>query len=171
MKSPGAWPSSWTPELVSTASAFPVYWTGQLEVDRDGAVYALIRRPEEGGRSVIERVAPGPTQTLTPDGFNLRTTIYEYGGSAFLVRDGEFFFINEDQRWYRHSPGSAPAPITPPAPTAMGAGADAAAASSASASFKTPASRSARSWRSTCRATPSGPCWWLATTSPGPCSA
>ncbi|MBL8553994.1 MAG: S9 family peptidase [Phenylobacterium sp.] len=117
----GAWPSPWTPELVSTASAFPVYWTGQLEVDRDGAVYALIRRPEEGGRSVVERVAPGAATTITPDGFNLRTTIYEYGGSAFLVRDGEFFFINEDQRWYRHRPGSAPEPITAEGPYRYGA--------------------------------------------------
>ena len=108
----GSWTSPWTPELVSNASAFPVYWTGQLAVDTDGAVYGLIRRPEEGGRGVVERVGPGAAVTMTPAGYNVRTTIYEYGGSAFLIHDGVIYFLNEDQRWYRHAPGEAPTPIT-----------------------------------------------------------
>ena len=94
-------------------------------------------RPLEGGRSVIVRRDPGGAiDDVTPDGFNARTLVHEYGGGAYVVhRDGAAIvvvFSNfEDQRLYRQDlpAGGAtggraagpPRPITPepPAPRAL----------------------------------------------------
>ena len=44
------------------------------------------RRPEEGGRNVLVRLgADGETRTLTPDGFDVRSRVHEYGGGAFCL--------------------------------------------------------------------------------------
>ena len=44
------------------------------------------RRPEEGGRNVLVcRGADGEVRTLTPDGFDVRSRVHEYGGGAFCL--------------------------------------------------------------------------------------
>ena len=44
------------------------------------------RRPEEGGRNVLVCLgADGETRTLTPDGFDVRSRVHEYGGGAFCL--------------------------------------------------------------------------------------
>ncbi len=44
------------------------------------------RRPDEGGRNVlVRRDADGETRTLTPDGFDVRSRVHEYGGGAFCL--------------------------------------------------------------------------------------
>ena len=46
------------------------------------------RRPEEGGRNVlVRRGADGETRTLTPEGFDVRSRVHEYGGGAFCLLD------------------------------------------------------------------------------------
>jgi dipeptidyl aminopeptidase/acylaminoacyl peptidase len=86
----------------------------ELEVDGD-ALFWRERRPEEGGRAVVmRRDADGSIGRVTPDGFNVRTTVHEYGGGAFMVTDGVIVFSNyADQRLYRHRPGGDPDPLTP----------------------------------------------------------
>jgi dipeptidyl aminopeptidase/acylaminoacyl peptidase len=81
----------------------------------DGAAYWLEGRPSEGGRSVIVRAAPGGSPVdVTPEGFNARTKVHEYGGGSFVVHRGVVFASNfADQRLYRHDPGQPPVPITP----------------------------------------------------------
>ena len=81
----------------------------------DGAAYWLEGRPSEGGRSVIVRAAPGGSPVdVTPEGFNARTKVHEYGGGSFVVHRGVVFSSNfTDQRLYRHDPGQPPTPITP----------------------------------------------------------
>ena len=81
----------------------------------DGAVYWVEGRPSEGGRSVVVRGGPGAEPTdVTPEGFNARTTVHEYGGGAYVVHRGVVFSSNfTDQRLYRQEPGGAPTPITP----------------------------------------------------------
>ena len=66
----------------------------------DGAVYWVEGRPLEGGRSVVVRGDPGAEPTdVTPEGFNARTTVHEYGGGAYLVHRGVVFSSNfADQR-------------------------------------------------------------------------
>ncbi|MEO8422619.1 MAG: S9 family peptidase [Actinomycetota bacterium] len=81
----------------------------------DGAVYWIEGRPSEGGRSVVVRDEPGTApMDVTPEGFNARTTVHEYGGGAYLVDGGVVFSSNfADQRLYRQEIGGAPTPITP----------------------------------------------------------
>ena len=50
---------------------------------------------------------------VTPPGFNVRTTVHEYGGGAYLIHDGAVFFSHfADQRLYRQELGGEPMPIT-----------------------------------------------------------
>jgi dipeptidyl aminopeptidase/acylaminoacyl peptidase len=81
----------------------------------DGVAYWLEGRPSEGGRSVIVRAASGGSPVdVTPEGFNARTKVHEYGGGSFVVHRGAVFSSNfTDQRLYRHDAGQAPTPITP----------------------------------------------------------
>ena len=53
---------------------------------------------------------------VTPPGFNVGTTLHEYGARAYTVWDGVVFFSNfVGQRVYRQRPGEDLVPITPPA--------------------------------------------------------
>ena len=52
----------------------------------DGTRWWLEGRPEEKGRQALIRHDADGTQTrLTPEGFNARTRVHEYGGAAFVV--------------------------------------------------------------------------------------
>lgn len=74
-------------------------------------------RPFEGGRIVVcKRGADGSTSDVTPQGFNARSRVHEYGGGHFAVKHGTVFFTNfNDQRLYRQDAGGAPRAITPEA--------------------------------------------------------
>ena len=74
-------------------------------------------RPFEGGRIVVCKRGPdGATSDVTPQGFNARSRVHEYGGGHFAVKNGTVFFTNyEDQRLYRQDAGAEPRPITPDA--------------------------------------------------------
>ena len=77
----GAWPSPISARSVAE---------GARRIDdlaaAGDAVCWLERRPEEGGRNVLVCLAPdGSTRTLTPDGFDVRSRVHEYGGGAFLL--------------------------------------------------------------------------------------
>ncbi len=108
----GSWESPWTLDRVAKGSSFPQFWVGQLSVAGDG-LYALVRRPEAGGRSTILRLAANrPAEQLIPDDYNVNTRIIEYGGSAFVEHEGVVWFINGDQRWYRRDTDGSIRPIT-----------------------------------------------------------
>jgi dipeptidyl aminopeptidase/acylaminoacyl peptidase len=82
----------------------------------DGTAYWLEGRPAEGGRNVLCRAdAFSAPVDLTPEGFNVRTKVHEYGGGAYAVDRGVVYFSNfDDQRLYRHEPGAGdPVAITP----------------------------------------------------------
>jgi dipeptidyl aminopeptidase/acylaminoacyl peptidase len=52
----------------------------------DGARYWLEGHPDEGGRQVlVRREVDGTITRLTPEGFNARSRVHEYGGGAVLV--------------------------------------------------------------------------------------
>jgi dipeptidyl aminopeptidase/acylaminoacyl peptidase len=106
----GTWRSPISAEMVSVGGvALSTPW---LE---DGSVYWLERRPTEGGRSVVVHAAPfSEPVEVTPSGFDVRTTVHEYGGGSYLVDGGTVFFSHfADQRLYRQDPGADPMPITP----------------------------------------------------------
>ena len=109
----GAWPSPISARSVAE---------GARRIDDLAAlgeeVCWLERRPEEGGRNVLVRLAPdGGASTLTPDGFDVRSRVHEYGGGAFLLLPGApeppHAFVNfSDQRVYLAT-AAATIPLTP----------------------------------------------------------
>ncbi len=106
----GSWRSPISAEMVSV---------GGVTLSRpwleDGSVYWQESRPSEGGRSVLMSAAPfSEPFEVTPPGFNVRTTVHEYGGGAYLIHRGTVFFSNyADQRLYRQELGGDPVAITP----------------------------------------------------------
>jgi len=105
----GTWRSPISAEMVSGGGMFLT----QPHL-RDGTTYWLEHRPSQGGRAVLVRAVPfSEPEDVTPPGFNVRTTVHEYGGGAYLIHDGAAYFSEfADQRLYRQEPGSDPAPIT-----------------------------------------------------------
>jgi dipeptidyl aminopeptidase/acylaminoacyl peptidase len=84
------------------------------------AIYWVEGRPREEGRYVlVRRTQDGRIADLTPDTFNVRTRVHEYGGGACLVAGGAAYCANfADQRVYRidttRAAGSrTPVPLTP----------------------------------------------------------
>ncbi len=106
----GSWKSPITPDLIVSESIR----LGQIMLDGPD-IYWIEGRPSEGGRNVIvRRTADGTTTDLTPQPFNARTRVHEYGGGSFVVDNGTIYFTNfADQRLYRQLPDSAPEAITP----------------------------------------------------------
>src|SRR5438309_402022 len=106
----GSWKSPITADLIVAGTI------GLSEVTLDGDdIYWIEGRAAERGRNCIVRRAPdGRVGDVTPPDFNARTTVHEYGGGAYIVRDGVVYFSNfSDQRLYRQRLDSSPQPITP----------------------------------------------------------
>ncbi|MDX1691695.1 MAG: S9 family peptidase, partial [Acidimicrobiia bacterium] len=114
----GTWPSPIDAELTTRAGT---RFSDAIRVDGDDVLW-VESRPAEGGRSVIVRsAAGGPPTDVTPQGWNVRTRVHEYGGGAFAVADGTVWFSSfEDQRVYRQVAGGDPEPITPEPPVPAG---------------------------------------------------
>ncbi len=72
-------------------------------------------RPAEGGRLVVvERGADGTNRVRTPEGFNVRTRVHEYGGRSYVRIGADLVFSNfADQRLYRQRGDGAPVALTP----------------------------------------------------------
>jgi dipeptidyl aminopeptidase/acylaminoacyl peptidase len=81
----------------------------------NGVVWWLEGRATEGGRVALVRRDPGgEVADAVPAGFNVRSSVHEYGGGAYCVHAGVAFCSRfEDQRLYRVDPGADPVPITP----------------------------------------------------------
>src|SRR5689334_1626636 len=104
-------------------------WASPIGIERltDGAVFLaepraaggvrwwLEGRPEEKGRQVLVRRDPdGTTTRLTPEGFNARSRVHEYGGGAYLV-DGDLVVVSDFATGRLHgvvAPGELE-PLTP----------------------------------------------------------
>jgi dipeptidyl aminopeptidase/acylaminoacyl peptidase len=106
----GSWRSPISSELIVRGVV------GLEEVKLDGRnVYWVESRPGEGGRNVVVlRTPEGRTEEVTPQPFNSRTRVHEYGGGDFAVHEGTVYFANfADQRIYRRAPEGDPEPLTP----------------------------------------------------------
>ncbi|MBD3420641.1 MAG: prolyl oligopeptidase family serine peptidase [Chitinivibrionales bacterium] len=80
---------------------------GLYEVRLDGDdVYWIERRPEDKGRCVLVKQSPdGSRRDVLPDDHSVRTTVHEYGGGAYTVRDRNIFYVNQyDRGVYRLTP-------------------------------------------------------------------
>ena len=106
----GSWKSPITSDLIVSATV----GLGQIALDGEDTYWVELR-PSEGGRNcVVRRTPDGRISDVTPEGFNARTRVHEYGGGDFAVHEGAVYFSNfADQRVYRQTPDSAPRPVTP----------------------------------------------------------
>jgi dipeptidyl aminopeptidase/acylaminoacyl peptidase len=114
---------SWSSPIDAATVAGSGRRLGAPAIAEDGAVWWAEGRPDEGGRVVLVRQAPGgEPQAVTPAGMNVRTRVHEYGGGAWRLAapDLVLFVDFADQRLYRQRPGEEPAAISPE-PAAPGA--------------------------------------------------
>ena len=104
---------SWASPVTAASLAEGAVGVAELRVG-DGRLYWLETRPAEGGRLVaMTREADGSARQLTPDGFNVRTRVHEYGGGAYVVAPDGLWFANfRDQKLYRQTGDAAPEPMT-----------------------------------------------------------
>jgi dienelactone hydrolase len=106
----GTWESPISAELVANAGISLQSLSLQA-----GTVWWLEGRPTEGGRVVLVRADRGRDPVdVTPEGFNVRTMVHEYGGGAYCLYGDTVYFSNfDDQRLYRQESGAEPVAITP----------------------------------------------------------
>jgi dipeptidyl aminopeptidase/acylaminoacyl peptidase len=106
----GTWSSPISAEMVAQAGVrLSSPWV------EDGVVWWLESRAAEAGRVVlVRRDSDGTTHDVVPAGFNVRTSVHEYGGGAYCIHHGTAFASSfDDQRLYRVDVGGEPVPITP----------------------------------------------------------
>src|SRR5829696_6115220 len=105
---------SWRSPISSDLIVRGVVGLGGVVLD-DRDVFCIESRPSEGGRNVVVLLTPeGRPEDVTPQPFNARTRVHEYGGGDFAVHDGTVYFSNfADQRIYRRARGGEPEPLTP----------------------------------------------------------
>jgi len=106
----GSWKSPITSDLIVSES---IGLGGVIYDSQD--IYWLEGRPSEEGRYVLVRRTPqGTVEDVTPQPYNVRTRVHEYGSGAFLVAEGTIYFVHfDDQRLYRKFPYADPEPLTP----------------------------------------------------------
>ena len=104
---------SWRSPISSDLIVRGVVGLSEVVVD-GGDVYWMESRPGEDGRNVVVVWTPdGSIGDVTPQPFNARTLVHEYGGGDFAVHDGTVFFSNfADQKIYRRPPGGGPEALT-----------------------------------------------------------
>jgi dipeptidyl aminopeptidase/acylaminoacyl peptidase len=117
MKAPyGSWPSPISAALL-TDSAVAL---ADVVVDGEDLYWSESRPQEDGRTAIVSRNALGDVADITPDGFNSRSRVHEYGGGSYVVREGIVVSCRfEDQRVYRIEDGEA-VPITPLPPIPAG---------------------------------------------------
>ena len=104
----GSWKSPITADLTASSSIR----IGDLQIYGD-KVYWSEMRPDEQGRNVVMEYSDKGINNFSPSGFNIRTTVHEYGGCAYTVIDDTLYFSNfKDQLLYSYEKNKSPHKIT-----------------------------------------------------------
>ena len=70
--------------------------TPQYPCQYNNRLYFIEQRAAESGRSVLVRLEDdGATTCLTPDGYNIRSRVHEYGGKAHTLHSSQLYFSND----------------------------------------------------------------------------
>lgn len=97
MSSYGSWASPITEEVVVQGSLR----LSDLSV-HDEEIFWVEGRPEEKGRYAVVCYKHGKKRDFSPEGYNVRTRVHEYGGLCYLHYKGELFFVDyKDQHLYK----------------------------------------------------------------------
>ncbi|MCO6057596.1 S9 family peptidase [Pseudomonas sp. MOB-449] len=103
----GFWDSDWSAERAVAASRD----FAELRCGVAGLFWSLFDPAD--GRTTLWRWQAETARCLTPDGFSLRSRVYEYGGGAFCLFDEGVVFVNEaDQQLYFQSLSAPPRRLT-----------------------------------------------------------
>src|SRR5882757_1581599 len=99
---------SWKSPIMSDLIVAQTIGLSDVRLD-GGAIYWLEGRPQEQGRSVVVCGGEGGLATdMTPQPFNARTRVHEYGGGSWTVADGVVYFSSfADGRLYRLARGAS----------------------------------------------------------------
>jgi dipeptidyl aminopeptidase/acylaminoacyl peptidase len=112
---------AWTSPLGAAQVAAASLRFGDL-VTTGAAAYWVESRPDEGGRAVLVRWAPGDApEDVLPAPWSVRTRAHEYGGGALAASADVVCFVHDaDQRLYRLDArldaDATPRPLTPAGP-------------------------------------------------------
>ncbi|ELT96587.1 hypothetical protein CAPTEDRAFT_219862 [Capitella teleta] len=113
----GTWASPISSSLATESSVSYQELLLDYGAEKQDVVYWSEARCNEGGRYVICSLKVGDSKPTewTPENFNARTLVHEYGGGSFLVHKEVVYFSNfKDQRLYRQTSADAqPEPVTP----------------------------------------------------------
>lgn len=104
---------SWSSPVTSDMLAGKI--VGLNQPASDGTIsYWLEDRTQEQGRTVlVRRDGDGQIEDLTPQPFNVRSRVHEYGGGAYCLAGDRVVFANlEDQRLYLRAPDGKIAALT-----------------------------------------------------------
>ena len=100
----GAWPSPISAEMVA-AGATPL---SSVALDGDDIYWLAGRAAEAGRTTMMRRQGAAPAREVTPQPFNVRNRVHEYGGGAYAVAGGTVVFSHHaDNRLYRIAAGTA----------------------------------------------------------------
>ena len=104
---------SWVSPITSNLIVSETIRLGQVVLDNE-SIYWTEGRPKEDGRNVIVRcTAEGERTDVTPETFNIRSRVHEYGGGAFTVVNKTIYFSNYlDNQIYQQETGALPVAIT-----------------------------------------------------------
>jgi dipeptidyl aminopeptidase/acylaminoacyl peptidase len=110
----GTWVSPITADLIVAKGVD----LGQVSIHGED-IFWVEGRAQESGRSVVVRRTPdGKIWDVTPQPWNARTRVHEYGGVSYLVADDAVFFTNFADQHIYHIPladgsaGAEPVRIT-----------------------------------------------------------
>ncbi len=105
----GSWKSPITTDLIIAGTV----GLGGVYLDGDD-IYWVEGRPSEGGRNaIVKRSKDGKVEDITPQPFNARTKVHEYGGGSILIAEETIYFVNfTDQKIYRQIIGEEPKALT-----------------------------------------------------------
>ena len=115
----GAWASPIDVELVAGTSIA----LGEPRTDGDDVYWLETRPAQRGRRTLLRHTLDGATHELTPEPFNVRDRVHEYGGGSYAVRAGVVVASSmADGRLWRLDPDGAAPPeaITPEGPWRYG---------------------------------------------------
>ncbi|MGV8842483.1 MAG: alpha/beta hydrolase family protein [Pseudomonas sp.] len=112
----GGWPSAWSAEQAAAASRE----FAELQVAEHGLFWSEFNPQDACSRLWHWQV--GTPRCLTPDGYSVRSRVYEYGGGAFCLTDQGLAFVNEaDQQIYLQTLDGQPRRLTNAADSRFGA--------------------------------------------------